>query len=93
LSTTIEEWFILPVPPQLLTLNLFLWFYFWSPIPAFVHKMHPIVLQVSTGAVLNVTDAREEKSLSPWVQLPVKIVRRENTATALGQEKRAEIAR
>ena len=55
--------------------------------------MHPIVLQVSTGAVLNVTDAREEKYLSPWVQLPVKIVRRENTATALGQEKRAEIAR
>jgi hypothetical protein len=93
LSRTIEEWFILPVPPQLLTLNLFLWFYFWSPIPAFVHKMHPIVLQVCTGMALLVKDVKEEKCRSPTVQLPVKIVRRENTATALGQEKRAEIAR
>ena len=52
-----------------------------------------LALRVSTGTVISVTDAREEKYLSPWVQLPVKIVRRENTATALGQEKRAEIAR
>jgi hypothetical protein len=51
-----------------------------------------LALQVSTGTVISVTDAREEKYLSPWVQLPVKIVRRENTAMALGQEKRAEIA-
>ena len=54
--------------------------------------MQPIVLQVCTGMALLVKDAKEEKYLSPWVQLPVKIVRRENTATALGQEKRAEIA-
>ena len=57
-----------------------------------MHKVQPIALQVCTGMALLVKDAKEGKCLSPTVQLPVKIVRRENTATALGQEKRAEIA-
>ena len=48
--------------------------------------MQPIALQVCTGMALLVKDAKEEKCLSPTAQLPVKIVRRENTATALGQE-------